>query len=211
MEIGVINGTRESAMAITYGLPHHDTIKYLNEKMNQVASSLGQVPDAVKGMFQSLRTSFNQFFSDEAVERARKELSVQSLDINPAAIAALVELELLQKASISMQRWVMAEPTVRNMFHQQRLHGYNETYFDTDPGCVGDRHYDYRRAIDGLVIEEDDDFVCNIYADDLREGDSHLNIQEQVRIQVTWESLRNHLAQKKKELEDPTNPNGGYL
>ena len=211
MQIGVISGTQETGMALAYGLPHQDTIRYLNDRMNQITSTISHVPDVVKGMFQSLKGSFDSFFSDEAVERARKELSIQSVDINPSAVVAMIELEMMRKASISMQRWMMAEPTIRDLFHQQRVDGFSETYTDVDPGCIGDRHYDYRRAIDGLVVEDGDDFVCNIYSDDLREGDAHLNIQEQVKIQVTWDSLRKHLAQKKKELEDPTNPNGGYL
>lgn len=211
MEIGVVNCSPEESLAFTYGLPHTNTVNYLSQRINDFTQTLTHVPDVVKGMFGDLKTVYDRFFSDESIAKAKQALNATGTDINPAVIKALLSIEALQNASIANQRWVMAEPTLRGMYHKHLVDGYSDTYQDMQPNRIGDWHYDYQRAMDGLIVPDGDDFVCNIYSDEVMPGDMELNIQEQVKIQDTWEYLRHYLSQKKKNLPDPTSASGGFL
>lgn len=213
MQIGVITGSKETELAFAFGLPHQGTIQYLSNKMSSFQDSLLNLPTTVKGMFGDIQRTFNNYFSDEAIEKARKALHVQGADINLFSISTILTIEAAQQANLINQRWIMAEPTLRALHNKQLVDGFSGSYFDTDPGTIRDTHYDYRRAIDGYLVEEaDGEFCCNVYLEDeLREGDSHLCIQEQAKIELTWNFLKQHLSQKRVSLEDPTNPNGGFL
>lgn len=212
MIIDVVNGTRDMEMAMTFGVPHYGTASYLAERISSFGQTLQNVPQVVQAMYGDLKKSFNAFFSSEAIANARKVLGSIDHGNAVAYIGALLTLEAVQKASLANQRWVMAHPTLRDMYHHQQIDGYSDTYVDVDPGMIGDRHYDYRRAIDGLTIEQPDgEFLCTIYGDELKEGDFDLTINEQVRIQDTWRFLSDYLAQKRKDLEDPTSQSGGML
>ena len=92
--------------------------------------------------------------------------------------------------------------TLRLMYHQQRCEGYTDTYVDMHPGDVGEQHYDYRRVVDGMVMEQDDELVSVQYFDEIKEGDE-LDIDDQVAILRTWDSVKAAIEENK---EDPTSP-----
>jgi len=212
MEIGVIDCTGGTELAFTYGLPHQGTVNYLSSRLAEFGNSIATIPSAVRGMFDDVKRSFGAYFSDEAIEAAKKALHNSGSEINVFAVSAMLDLISTQNANLANQRWIMAEPTLRALYHKQQVDGFSGSYVDMEPGSIGDSHYDYRRAIDGLLIEEPDgDFVCDIFCDDLEEGDTHLTIREQVNIQLSWDFLRSHLKSKVEMLQDPTDKSGGYL
>lgn len=212
MEIGVINCSGGTELALTYGLPHQGTVNYLSKRLADFNNSISGVASAARGMFDDVKRSFDSFFSDDAIERARRALQAETHDIDFAAIEAMLDVINTRNANLINQRWIMAEPTIRAMYHKQQIDGYSGSYVDVSPGVIGDRHYDYRRAVDGLIRETPDgDFECDIYTDELIEGDAPLTLRDQVNIQLTWDFLRSHLNSKASMLEDPTDKAGGYL
>jgi hypothetical protein len=107
-----------------------------------------------------------------------------------------------------MQRWIMAEPTVRELYHDQRCDGFSDTYVDMEPGKVGEEHYDWRRVMSGVVRYDDDTVVAKFYMDDLREGDRELDSWEKISIVGSWEVLKIAVSQMN---EDPTSVFGDKL
>ena len=122
-------------------------------------------------------------------------------------IRVLTDIDQFQHAAPKMQRWIMAEPTVRTLYHKQRLDGYSESYVDIDPQGIGESHYDYRRAMDGIVVVNEDakgndpEYVADNYMDELLPEDADLTLEEQSDILLAWEHAKAHILRRK---EDPT-------
>ena len=105
-----------------------------------------------------------------------------------------------------MQRWIMANPDVRKLYHEQRIDGYSDTYEDIHENSIGESHYDYRRVMNGIVVDNDDEeadygWSSVTYFEDLAEEDRELRIDEQYDILSSWHYLQRYLAVGK---EDPT-------
>ena len=86
-------------------------------------------------------------------------------------VSELYTIGQLQHANAVMQRWIMACPEVRTLYHQQRIDGYSDTYTDLNPGVVGLDHYEYRRVTNGMTMQH---------------GDDELTFDEQIDIMYTW-------------------------
>jgi hypothetical protein len=125
-------------------------------------------------------------------------------------IRPLSTLKEFQAAQPIMQRWIMANPAVREYHIRQECDGYNKTYVDIDPGKIGEDHYDYRRVMNG-VLQTDDDakpFYTIFIADELLAGDRELDIGEKADILSGWRYVQAIIAEG---VDDPTSINGGYL
>jgi hypothetical protein len=152
--------------------------------------------------------------TDSVVARAaRAAVSQVKTMFHPNSIVPLETLEELQMAKSVMQRYIMAEPTIRTLYHKQRCDGYSDTYVDMHPGKVEVNHYDYRRVTQNVVLEtvdEDgnDTWIARTYAEDLLEGDRELTRDEQFQILSSWDAIKRYVEANN---EDPTNPYGGKL
>jgi hypothetical protein len=114
----------------------------------------------------------------------------------------------MQQAPVVMQRWIMAEPTVRTLYHKQECDGFSDTYKDMSPGIVGEQHYDYRRVMDGVIQEDGDSWCAKFYMDDLVEGDTPLIFRDKMDILSTWERVTMYIAAGD---EDPTSTTADKL
>lgn len=123
-------------------------------------------------------------------------------------ISTMSSLEAMQNAKPIMRRFIMANPTVRELFHKDRCFGYGEDYVDNHPGTLGEDHYDYRRVMDEVVFINDDDvFEVVNYGEELEEDEIELNIIEKRDIINTWEWCEYHMDKG----NDVTDPEGGAL
>lgn len=198
-------GAADAWSAAVYGETNPSTTAFLANQFNNFS---GAITDAGKKFYQAGLEAFNHFNGSEAMRFARKVISSINGAFDTPYIHEYRTLEQMQNASTLMQRWVMANPTVRGLYHQQLCDGYSETYTDKEPGRIGDQHYDYRVATQGLVkFDEEDGWKTSIYFEELKEGDRDLLLEEQVAIAHTWSALEALAALG----EDPTSANGGKL
>ncbi len=128
-------------------------------------------------------------------------------------IVPLRTLADLQCAQPIMQRYMMANPMVQQYYFDNRIEGYSDSYVSIDHGKIGEANYDYRRVMNGIVIdvEEPDGsltWVAPQYYEDLREGDRELDMQEQSTILKSWDILELFLHAGK---EDPTSIYGAKI
>jgi hypothetical protein len=187
--------------ALAFGPKHPGTLAFLE---NQVSSFSQTLTDAGRSFFSNARDVFEQFNGEEAMRLARAAVRKANSLFQRDQIRSIWELGELQQAPLTMQRWIMANPEVRQMYQDQRCDGYVDTYIDVHPGTIGSTHYDYRRAVNGMVMDDDeDDWVCRFYPDELLEGDKELSLDEKIDIQTTWDIVA---ALMKAGGEDPTSP-----
>lgn len=185
-----------------------NTRNYLKEQFTRLEGFSG----AVKQFYQEGEAKFKQLCNSKSVELAKNTLRNSLGLFHPNTILSLSSLEALRHAQAVMQRYIMAEPTIRKLYHQQRCDGYSDTYKDLHPNDIADTHYDYQRVVNGIVRDiQDDDGVVRSYTEhysDVETSDEEeLGFDDQLRILDTWDVIRNFVLKG----EDPTNVLGGDL
>jgi hypothetical protein len=199
-------GATDAFDALCYGQSHPSTLQFLQNQASFIADTVTQQGRA---FLDRSRQAFEVFNGSAAIDFARKISSTVKGLFESKHIVGLWELEAMQKASITMQRWVMANPTVRKLYHEQKLDGYSDTYSDVHGTDIADSHYDYRRVMDGVMqFEDNDEWFVKEYIEDLLDGDRDLTHSEKVDIIHTWNKMDLILALGK---DDPTSPVGGKL
>lgn len=209
MQIRVFEGSPDVFNAMLYPEQSQSSQTFLRDQLTRFSDTL---TDAGRQFVEGAKVTFDKIMNSTAVQTARAIMRQAGNYFNPNLIVAIDNLEGLQQATVGMQRWLMAQPDIRQLYHKQLIDGYADTYVDLYPSDVGSEHYDYRRVMDGSLTEggEDDDWDWESvqYPDDLMEGDRELTISEKSDIISTWDILKLYAEARE---EDPTNPLGGSI
>ncbi len=200
----------EIANTLIFGETHPDTIMKLQSQFENRPIIL----DQYKQYEQEFINNFNYFSNGNAINRARDIVLKYAPDSCSKTdytnyVLPLITLENQQNASPVMQRWIMANPEIRSIYLKQRCDGYNETYTNLYGNKIGEEHYDYRRVMNGIGVEQENgdiDFVQ--YFDELVEGDRELTLLEQTDILNTWNTTNMILSLWE---DDPTSSDGDKL
>jgi hypothetical protein len=207
----VLIGGAQEFNALLYSPKHPSTVDFIKNQLNNFSNTL---TDAGRTFLQDSSELIEKFNGSEAMRLSRVAYKKVSNLFQKDVIKPLCEVTEFQIAQLQMQRWIMAEPTVRTLYHQQRIDGYSETYVDVQPEATGDEHYDYRRVMDGIVtdlpVDGDSEagWSHTQFIDDLKEGDRELDIDEQSDILITWANVKAIIDAGK---EDPTSGFGGMM
>lgn len=149
----------------------------------------------------SSRLRFDEILSiRDKADRLHQALYLED-DIRP-----LIGLDAILLAKPKMRRYLMAEPTVRQMYRDKKLSGWDNEVSDDISRDVHDIA-EYKHAIHGML---NDDVVTEYYDLDterLRE-DEPLSFRDQVDIAITWEQTRRIIDVDKL---DPTSKWGATL
>jgi hypothetical protein len=199
-QINTTHGGSEAFDYLLYGDSNPINQDYFKQQIQNFSNSLNE---AGRRFFEGSRELYNRINDSAIAERARLAVRKAMNIFNPNAITELDSLASLRTCQPVMQRYMMAMPEIRELFHQQRCDGYSDSYQDLYPGRIGADHYDYRRVMSGVVQageEGEPDFSCRIYMDDLLPEDRELTHSEKVDILHSWELARIFLNQS----VDPT-------
>jgi hypothetical protein len=197
-------GSSDAWNAMLYGETNQNTVSFMQ---NQLASARSMFNDAGQSFLRKAEAAFNLFNGSEAIDFARKTIAKVSNFYDAPRINECITLEQFQKSSVVMQRFIMAEPSIRKLYHQQRCDGYAETYVDMHPGKIGIDHYDWRVATNSMLqFQDDGGYVARQFPDEILEGDRRLTFGEKVAIATTFEFLAAYAEQR---TDDPTSPVGG--
>lgn len=203
----VIVGGQAEFNGLVYGDKHPGTTRFLQNQLNMGFSDT--LTDFGKQMFSSIHSLYEKFNGENALRLAKAARRKVTGLFQQDVIKPLWTLEEIQQATLSMQRWVMAHPELRKLYHQQRCDGYSNTYLDMQPDAIGEKHYDYRRVMDGLVQEDEDGTMqITYYYDDVPDDDVQLTLSDKVDIINTWDMISRYL---KYTDDDPTSVYGDKL
>ena len=180
---------------------------------NQLQAATGILTDVGRG-FLNRATELHAVYNDGTIERSARKIArtVKSL-LHPNAIVSLNTIDQVQSAKPIMQRYIMAQPSLRELYHRQLCDGYSDTYMDFQPDAVGEDHYDYRRVMEHVIRTEadpvtgEDRLVISHYLEDLHAGDRLLNDEEKFTILSVWDIIDSALAAK----IDPTDIFNGNI
>ena len=205
IQANVINGDSVEFDALVYPQQHPNTLGYIQNALSNIPATL---MSAGKHLFESAYQKYLNLTSSEMMMRARNAIMSATNFKQENVIYPLLNVLDCQTSTITMQRWIMAESTTRQLYHEQKCDGFSDTYVDREPNKVGEDHYDFRRVMDGVVRYDEDDLICRTYAETMLEGDRELDPFEKISILNSWEVLRIAISQMN---DDPTDPFGGKL
>lgn len=196
--------------AHAFGVPEQSTVAYLQNQFAGITQTLGDYGNAfisrVKGFFEQRNSS-------EALRKARAALSMAD-GMHRNDVYYIDNLPGLQQAPLEMQRWIMANPVIRERYNKQLCDGYSDSYIDMEPGTVGESQYDYRRVMHGVLQDLPADetgetgWKVTFYLDEERDGDRELTMDERDDILKTWNVAAALMIDGE---EDPTSPYGSSL
>lgn len=186
------------------GRPTQSAMQYFEnqyQNMMTMAASVGNT--ALQQIYNVAQQTYQYVMDTRPWELAEALQRQASHMFDPNAIRPLTVLAELQTAKPVMQRWMMAQPEVRQMWVDGRIDGYSATYQDAQPGMIGAQHYDYRMATTGMIDinEETEDWAAVNYVEELVEGDRVLSFNEKVDIRISWASC---LHAMQTQQYDPT-------
>jgi hypothetical protein len=195
----VIDGGGTSFDYLLYGERDRGTTQFLHSMRDTAMQNLGS---GAMQFATSMQQTVDRFYDSAAMRLARaavrKVASLYQID----EIYELENIGQLQHAPPKMVPFVMAEPTLRTMFHKQQVEGYGDDYYDEQPGVVGEGHREYELVMDGIFVPDPDDAEAEIATSYLHlEEDELLDHDQQMDVMMTWEQVRIALAKGK---EDPT-------
>ena len=188
--IGAYGGGQDDFRALVYGERNVNTLNYLQ---NQVSNIGNYISDATRNFFANTREIYDRYNGEEVLRSTRAALRKAGSIFQSDIIREMTEIGEIQNAPPIMRRFIMAEPTVRMMYHDQRIAGFDDGYVDVDPKDVGEDHYDYRRATNGFIPHDSKSDTVVVYFDDLRDGDRELELEEQIAIHDTWSTVKHLL------------------
>lgn len=197
----VLNGSNAMFDALIFGNGNRSGGEYVAQ-LNQ--SFANNVAAHVLDQFHAMQNhSMFQSYRDDAL-RTLKALGrgiANAFQTN--GVNELYDIGQMQHASLVMQRWIMACPEVRTMYHQNLIDGYSDTYEDRAPGNVGIDHYEYRQVTNGITMSHDneEEYTRWRWTEVPLHHDDELTFDEQMSIIYTWDRARAALQIGK---EDPT-------
>lgn len=191
-------GGMDTFSAIAHSAPHPSTLRFLEESVNRASSNL---TDTGREFMSQARESYERFSGSHAMRLARAATRRIGSQWQRDEIRPLTTVDQMQQAPPKMTRWLMAEPTVRHYYHNRRCAGFDDNYFDAYPQLRGEDHPDYRKVMDGLMQETEDEVYFVNYVNDWDEDEHELLPEEQFDIFRSWQTLTDALELGK---EDPT-------
>ena len=211
MQLNVIDGSAQLFNAVIFPEAAPETQQWIYDQFNR---DTGMLTDMGRQFMQRASEVYKQLNDPSLTKMARRVVRGMKGLMSPNTIVDIRTIEDCQKAKPIMQRYLMANPSLRKLYHNQLCDGYSDSYTDQEPGKVGDEHYDYRRVMQGVVVFDTDaegntdpNWVAKSYAEDLEPGDRELDTDEQFAVLVAWDVLELAIALKK----DPTDVFNGDL
>lgn len=211
MRINVIQGSSPLLFnAMLFPEANTETKDWLREQWQTTSSML---TDIGRQYVEQANQLWNQIYDPLLMQRARGLMRQVGGMFHPNTIIRLNDIESVQLAKPVMQRYIMAMPQIRKLYHQQLCDGYSDSYIDHDPNDIAESHYDYRRVMDGsvnflpIVEGEEEKWQVTMYPDELVENDRELQADEKFIILDAWDIVNQALKAK----IDPTDVFKGQL
>jgi predicted transcriptional regulator len=210
MQVNVINtSSLDSFDYLLFPDQNPNNQYFIQQQLTRFSDTL---TDAGKKFLETTKAIYEKINDSNAVRAAKAAVRMAKGIFHPNSIIYLDNLDYIRTAQPVMQRFIMAEPTIRQYYHEQKCDGFADTYVDIHPGQIGDQHYDYRRVMDAIIQDSTDEegnyeWVSKNYLEDLITGDRELHFEEKIDILKTWDVMKMFISQG----EDPTNIFGGKL
>lgn len=197
----IIQGSPVVVDYLLYGDRNPEFQRYLDESNAQVGSFLGS---AARSFRETASKAYQAVYNSGAIRAAKAAVRQIANMWNIDGVYVLNTIGQTQNAPDAMIPLIMAEPSIRALYHKQQIAGYDERYEDFQPGVVGEEVREYQFVTDGIALplaeptdEYDHEFVTYCHL----EEDEQMELEQQEAVMVTWEFIKAAISDRK---EDPT-------
>lgn len=197
----IIQGNPVVVDYLLYGEQDPEFQRYLDETNAQVGSFLG---NAARSFRDTASKAYQAVYNSGAIRAAKAAVRQIATMWNIDGVYALTTIAQTQNAPDAMIPLIMAEPSIRAMYHKQQIAGYDERYEDFQPGVVGEDVVEYQFVTDGVAMpmaEPTDEFDHECVSYLHLEESEQLELEQQEAVIVTWEFIKAAISDRK---EDPT-------
>lgn len=199
IQVPVVQGGEFAAKALMYKPPSNEVMNYLNTKLDNIMTYTQGLSDRFKNTVQSL---YQQAYNSDIINAAKRYLSQSDYALQQDMIYT-VPYDRCHEANLIMQQYIMAEPTLNNLYRKNMCHGFQGTYFDPEPGTFGKNRMDYQRVMSGVLqFEKTDDDKELAYINYYSNTDEiELTHSERTAILDTWHEVARMIAEGKDPSE----------
>jgi hypothetical protein len=170
---------------VLYGDKRGVITNYLYNQLQQLPASL---TDFGRSVYNGVVNSYNYMTDVFTQSNILNQLNNQNVSVLNNYVQECLDFQSLQNANLTMQRYIMANPTIRQPYIDQNCDGYSSSYVDIFKGQIGKDHYDYRRVTDGMLMSTEDGFEINYYDETLEVGDKELDFVDKCRVLASWDA-----------------------
>lgn len=160
-----------------------------NVLQNQLAYIQPGFNDLSNRVYQGLQNTYS-FLHDKLTQynllREVQNNGIQAVDNH---FCECNSFAALQSANITMQRWIMSHPQVRQYYLDQNIDGYSNSYQNVFGKGVGVDDYNYRRVMDGVLVDGEDNWKVQHFEEDLMPNDKELTYFEKMRVLHTYDTI----------------------
>lgn len=181
-----------------------NTQSWLGERSDALRATIS---NTASSFFNQAATLYTIISSSDAIQALRNMTVKAENAWQNNTVAYLNSVEQVQCAGPVMQRWVMTQPEVRQMYLNGEVSGYGDSYENFHGNGIGAQHYDWRQVMSGIATVTDDTFSYTTYAEDTH-NENELSVFEKVDILRTWQVVQGALSAGE---QDPTSPEGLML
>lgn len=183
---------------------------YFQQQVSRFSNTL---TDYGRQFMEASKNIYDAINDSEAIRLAKAALYFSREVLHPNQIRFLYSVEDIQMAEPVMQRYIMANPAIRQVYETGRINGYSDTYVDSEPGKSGLDQYDYRRVVDEMVLFNKDNndeitWGVNTITEELYPTDRNLDFLEKAAIMAVWGMVEDNLE---TGMYDPTSPWGDRI
>lgn len=192
------SGNRNQAAAIIQGGLDMNTVHWLRESNNRLASSgaSGEMHDLVM-------QSSAIWLSDESIQETNELMRRYAVSMDLDTHRLLTDLLEFQSAKPYMRKYIMANPVLKQSWLDGEAEGYDGEFEQREVNAVGEDDYFYRSVMNGMEQEDGDFYRYDTY-DDCEE----LSHEDQLEIGYMWQHT-NYLMEI--EEDDPSSVLGNSL
>ena len=182
--MGIVTTIPEAGLDyMLYGDKSNVVKSYLEQQFQSLPQVFSQVGNRI---YQAMQSSYD-YLSDAAARfRLFDRIRQAGVAVEGDYFEPLLSFESLQNATPLMQRWVMAHPQTRELYLDQNLEGYADSYHNVFGNEVGPEDYNWRRVMTGVLVEEGEDDCIRHYVDTLYPGDRPLEFEEKTVVRKMW-------------------------
>lgn len=183
----IVSTTVDGLNYSLYGDQRQSNINYLAEQIRALPKNLGEFGQQT---LQRAKEVMGFLTNDLLHSRIMSQVGRSNL-IDESVIITPRTVEEFQNAGVFLQRYIMAHPDLRELYHEQNVAGYPDTYVDLDPNERGPGHYDYDLITDGMIMidREADEVSVRFMDNHIQPSDREPSFEDKIETALTWDSI----------------------
>lgn len=134
-----------------FGRPSMESQQFVTQLNQQFLNQAGQYGAQGMEFFNRSMQYFDHYTDTSGIKMAETMIDLGLAAGNTeSAIVPIYDIEGLRKVSLRFQDYLMANPVVRELYLQDRVEGYVDTYYNYQGNAIGMNHDAYREVISGV-------------------------------------------------------------